>query len=57
MKGDIAMHTWEIMILNDGMNIIYNEYHTGWYQEEAEAKAINLCKTCPGCTWQVIMLK
>ncbi len=51
------MTTWEIEILNDDMHIVYREYHTGWFQEEAEAIARRRCSELHECTWQVLPIK
>ena len=57
LKGEMAMHTWEIMVLNKDMHIVAHEYHDGWYQEEAETLARNLCDYMHEYTWQVIQIK
>ena len=51
------MSTWEIQILNEDMHIVHHEYHTGWFQEEAEKIGREKCKELHEYTWQVLMIK
>jgi len=51
------MTTWAIDILNEYGHIIHTEYHTGWFQEEAERIARDRCRELRECSWQVIRIK
>lgn len=52
-----GMNMWEIQILNQYCHIIERFYHSGWYQEEAEKIARDMCEKTHGFTWQVIRIK
>ena len=51
------MTTWELQILDGDCNIIRSAYHTGWFQEEAEAAAQKLSRSAGGAMWQVLRIK
>lgn len=51
------MTTWEIDIINADGHIIDRQYHTGWFQEEAEAIARNRCGELHEPSWQVLTIK
>ena len=51
------MNTWEIQILNDDLHIVHREYHTGWFQEEAERIGRERCRELHESTWQVLLIQ
>ena len=51
------MTTWEIDIINTDGHIVDRQYHTGWFQEEAEAIARRRCEELHEFTWQVLTIK
>lgn len=51
------MTTWEIQILGSDLRVIRSAYHTGWFQEEAEAAAEKLSRSAGGVMWQVLRIK
>ena len=52
-----GMAVFEIQILNQYCHIIEKAYHSGWYQEEAEKIARDMCEKLDAFTWQVIRVK
>lgn len=52
-----GMSVFEIQILNQYCHIIEKAYHSGWYQEEAEKIARDMCEKMDAFTWQVIRVK
>lgn len=52
-----GMTTWEIDIMNQYCHIVDRQYHTGWFQEEAESIARRRCEELREFTWQVLTVK
>ena len=51
-----GMSTWEIDVMNQYCHIVDRQYHTGWYQEEAERIARERCTALHEFSWQVIRI-
>ena len=52
-----GMTTWEIDVLNQYCHIVDRSYHTGWFQEEAEALARKRCADLHESSWQVLPIR